>query len=68
MSVYYTLRSDESGHDYIIKAEDSDEFERLLYDGTVDEFVNVFGDCMLGYHTNCLTFTNPQINGIDIED
>jgi len=64
----YTLRSDESGHDYLIKAEDSNEFERLLYADSLDEFENVFRDCMLGYHTNCLTFTNPQINGINIGD
>jgi len=63
----YTLRSDESGHDYLIKAEDSDEFERLLYDITsIGEFENVFGNCILGYHTNYLTFTNPQVNGTDI--
>ena len=65
----YTLRSDESGHDYLIKVEDSDEFERLLYAADVmAEFENVFGNQRLNHHTNCLTFTNPQINGINIGD
>jgi len=66
MQLRYTLRSDESGHDYLIKDSDSDEFERLLYEGTVEEFEEVFEDCRLNYHTNALTFTNPQIAGIDI--
>ena len=57
----YIMINDESGHAYIIKAEQRDQFEDELYaDDGGDAFNATFGTCRLGWHPNSYTFTDPR--------
>ena len=57
----YCMMNDEDGHTYIIKVEEKDLFEELLYaDEGYDAFNEKFQYEMLSYHPNVYTFTDPR--------
>ena len=56
----YCMMNDDDGHTYMVRVEEAEEFERLLWetDDNSEAFNNRFSS--LSWHPNCYTFTDPR--------